>query len=164
MTAPGHPTRERKEVKMDTRNKQFYPRTTPMGLSGRLVLLVVWLLAACSEMNYQPVETYSCALNRLSRAEGYFVQAKEEMMLFYKQRNDGPLLRAFFLASDAEALALSLKRCPDLQPYKRQGLNLISASKALRRVALMNMRDEDPWLATSVFGDEYRDIFRYDIR
>ena len=125
---------------------------------------IMFFLAGCLGDSVQKDIEAACSNKRINVALIVYEDAKEKYMEHMRTRSDGALNLAYHTAEDSIRVALSTKYCTDFsERIKSRATEVIMANKYLQRLAMTTMRDPDPGVAISIFGDKYRDIFKNDI-
>ncbi len=128
-----------------------------------LVALVALVAAACGPGRPQQVE--SCVARRLGLAFQLYDRARDQLARHYEQRLDTALTAAFHNSEDAVVLARATRSCFDFDEVaKRQAVDLIRANLLFQKLVRSNMRDQDPQVVIDLYGSQYREIFKNDIR
>lgn len=139
-----------------------FRRWARRGLLGALVVLGLSSCAAQFRTAQQPPE--SCSRRRLNAAATLYEEAKEFLELHFKERHNSSLVFAYYASRDAEALARTIRGCPDFESFRRRGVDLIRANRIFRRVVRLNMRDPDPMVLMHILGPAYDEIIKSDIK
>ncbi|HEX9844167.1 MAG TPA: hypothetical protein VGC20_15520 [bacterium] len=127
-----------------------------------LILLAV-LAAGCAPS--QRVQGFACGERRLELAATFYEQAKSKLALHYKQRVDSALADAYHASQDSMLLAQATRNCFDFdEVIRRQAINVIKTNVLFQKLVVSNMRDQDPGVVIDLYGQDYRDIFKNDIR
>jgi len=124
------------------------------------------LLSSCLDSReLAPPEPVSCSKHRLAVAAGWYDEAKHLLDAHLRERDNLSLLYAYYRSVDAEELTRSIRSCDDFggKAHER-GTDLIRATRILRRVVVVNMRDPDPMVMIHLLGTKYDDVFKKDIR
>ena len=93
-----------------------------------------------------------------------------ERMARLKQKEFAEVLARHQLLEDeivrnVTALARATRGCPDFDELiRRQAVELIKANLLFQRLVVSNMRDQDPGVVADLYGSQYREIFKNDIR
>jgi len=107
----------------------------------------------------------ACGGRRLQAAVRKYDQAKEKLAEHFRQRADETLTDAYHASEDSVALARATRGCPDFDTLiRRQAIDLIKANLLFQKLVLSNMRDQDPGVVADLYGSQYREIFKNDIR
>ena len=62
-------------------------------------------------------------------------------------------------------IARSVRSCYDFtREVKRDAIELIRINLVFQKLVMSNMRDQDPGVVAGLLGDQYREIFKNDIR
>ena len=130
-------------------------------------LLALALLTAavvgCSAR--ERLQAADCGARRLQLSGLQYERAKEKLAEHFRQRVDVALTEAYHASLDATALARATRGCPDFDELiRRQAIELIKANLLFQRLVVSNMRDQDPGVVADLYGSQYREIFKNDIR
>ena len=129
---------------------------------GALILLLL-LAAGCSAAQRAP--SLRCGERRLELAATFYDQAKSKLAVHFKQRVDSALADAYHASQDSVLLAQATRNCADFdEVIRRQAINIIKTNILFQKLVVSNMRDQDPGVVIDLYGLEYRDIFKNDIR
>ena len=129
-----------------------------------MVLGLLVLLGACSgdNMRTKPV---TCARARLSLASSMFDEARAQLVSHYTWRTEVSLAYAYHASRDSMFIARSTRSCYDFsQEVKRDAVELIRINRVFQTLVMSNMRDQDPGVVAGLLGDQYREVFKNDIR
>ena len=127
-------------------------------------VVLVFGLAGCFGENLQREIEAACSNKRIDVALVVYEDAKEKYIEHMRTRSDSSLNLAYHTAEDSIRVARSVRYCTDFsEKVKDRATDIILANKYLQRLAMSTMRDPDPGVAISIFGDKYRDIFENDI-
>ena len=144
-------------------DKRMHDRARRRALPAGALLLAALLAAACAPA--QRVEGIRCGERRLELAASFYEQARGKLALHFQQRVDSSLADAFHASQDSVLLARATRNCVDFdEVVRRQAINLIKTNLLFQRLVVSNMRDQDPGVVIDLYGAEYRDIFKNDIR
>jgi len=106
----------------------------------------------------------SCSNRRLNLSAALYEEAKDFLTTHYQERDHLSLLYAYYASVDAEELTRTIRFCDDFSSLmKERGTELIRATRALRKAALLNMRDGDPMVLVQLLGRKYDGVFKSDI-
>lgn len=131
--------------------------------AGLLLLLAAVTAAACAPT--RRAAGPPCGERRLELAAAFYDQAKAQLALHYKQRTDAALSDAYYASQDAILLARATRNCIDFdEVIRRQAIDLIKTNLLFQKLVVSNMRDQDPGVVIDLYGEEYREIFKNDIR
>ena len=134
-------------------------------LGAALAALLVFLTGCAAQFGPAEGEATECANRRIDAAIISFEDAKGQFAEHFKVRSDIALVFAFQASVDSVLLARSVRKCFDFEmEHRTSALNLIASNRALQGLIRKNFRDADPQTAIGLFGDQYREIFRNDIR
>ena len=142
------------------------PRAKAAAVRGATVAaLLVFLTGCAAQFGPAEGEATECAGRRIDAAIISFEDAKGQFAEHFKVRSDTALVFAFQASVDSVRLARSVRKCFDFEMGHRTfALNLIASNRALQGLIRKNFRDADAQIAIGLFGDEYREIFKNDIR
>lgn len=130
---------------------------------GVLALAIAGLAAACAPA--QRVQSFSCGQRRIALSSAFYDQARDMLALHYRQRVDSALTDAFHASQDSVLMARATRNCIDFdEVIRRQALDLIKANLLFQSLVASNMRDQDPGVVIDLYGAQYREIFKNDIR
>ena len=134
-------------------------------LLAALVLCGPLLSSCLDQLELVPQAPVSCSNRRLDIAAGLHDQAKHLLDTHFRERDNLSLLYAYYASVDAEELTRTIRLCDDFGAQARErGTGLIRATRILRRVVVVNMRDPDPMVMIHLLGTQYDDVFKTDIR
>jgi hypothetical protein len=144
-------------------SKPLFHRPARLALLGAAVLLAGLVAAGC--VPRRQYGDFTCGARRLQLSAGYLDQAKEKLALHFRRRVDSALAEAFHASQDSVLLARATRNCPDFdEAIRRQAIDLIKTNLLFQKLVVSNMRDQDPGVVIDLYGSEYRDIFKNDIR
>lgn len=130
-----------------------------------LAALLAFLAGCAGQFGPADGEATVCADRRINAAIISFEDAKGQFAEHFKVRSDTALVFAFQASVDSIRLARSVRRCFDFErEHRTSALNLIASNRALQGLIRKNFRDADAQIAIGLFGDQYREIFKNDIR
>ena len=130
-----------------------------------LAALLVFLTGCAGQFGPADGGATECADRRIDAAIISFEDAKGQFAEHFKVRSDTALVFAFQASVDSIRLARSVRRCFDFErEHRTSALNLIASNRALQGLIRKNFRDADAQIAIGLFRDQYREIFRNDIR
>ena len=130
-----------------------------------LAALLVFLAGCAGQFGPAEGESMECAQRRINAAIISFEDAKGQFAEHFKVRSDTTLVFAFQASVDSVRLARSVRNCFDFRrEHRNSAVHLIASNRALQGLIMKNFRDADPQTAIGLFGDEYREIFKNDIR
>lgn len=142
------------------------PRSAVRGMAllcAALLLLGAGVLAGCVPV--APYGYVSCGTHRLRLSEQYYEEAKKKLALHFKQRVDTALSDAYHDSQNAVLLARATRNCDDFdEAIRSQAINLIKTNLIFQKLVMSNMRDQDPGVVIDLYGPQYREIFKNDIR
>ncbi len=128
-----------------------------------LAVLIAGLAAACGPV--QRVQSFSCGQRRLALSSAFYEQAKDKLALHYRQRVDSALADAYHASQDSVLMARATRNCIDFdEVIRRQAIDLIKTNLLFQTLVASNMRDQDPGVVIDLYGAQYREIFKNDIR
>jgi hypothetical protein len=132
-------------------------------LAACLALLSALALLGCAPA--QRVQGAACGGRRLELSVAFYEQAKDKLALYYRQRVDSALADAFHASQDSALLARATRNCSDFdEVVRRQAIDMIKTNILFQRLVVSNMRDQDPGVVVDLYGPQYREIFKNDIR
>ena len=161
--------RERRLVKISVRRHGWRSaRGGPFrqAVRGGAILISLLALSGCvNQLDLRQQQPVSCSERRLDVAAALFEESKEFVLLYFEERDNSSLLFAYYSSKDAEDLTKSIRNCDDFdRDFKARGTELIRATRVLRRVVVLNMRDPDPAVMIQLLGPSYDGVFKSDIR
>jgi hypothetical protein len=140
------------------------PRGGGMALLAALAVCGLLLSSCLNQLELAPQEPVSCSKRRMDIAASLYDQAKQFLDVHLRERDNLSLLYAYYASVDAEQLTRTIRLCDDFGGEARErGTNLIRATRILRRVVVVNMRDPDPMVMIHLLGTKYDDVFKTDI-
>lgn len=155
---------------MKTENrKQVFPLVTGGVRQNRwwiwgLLLVGLLVLQGCAADRLNTVRR-SCAKDRMLLAYELQNEAKAQLAFYFKQRSESNLSYAYHASKDSMLVARSVRSCFDFnRNVKREALDIIRINRLMQKLVVSNMRDQDPGMVAGLFGDQYREIFKNDIR
>ena len=126
--------------------------------------VLMLLLTGCVGEAVQNDLAAQCSEKRLKLAMIVYEDAKNQYMEHMQTRSDSALNMAFQTAADSIRVAKSSRYCTDFtDKIKARATDIILSNKYLQVLTVTTMRDADPGVAISIFGDKYREIFKNDI-
>ncbi len=133
---------------------------------GGAILISLLALSGCvNQLDLRQQQPVSCSERRLDVAAALFEESKEFVLQYFEERDNTSLLFAYYSSKDAEELTKSIRNCDDFdRDFKARGTELIRATRVLRRVVVLNMRDPDPAVMIQLLGSDYDGVFKSDIR
>ena len=133
---------------------------------GVAILISLLALSGCvNQLDLRQQQPVSCSESRLLVAAALFEESKEFVLQHFKERDNSSLLFAYYSSKDAEELTKSIRDCDDFdREFKSRGTELIRATRVLRRVVVLNMRDPDPAVMIQLLGPNHDGDFKNDIR
>jgi hypothetical protein len=135
----------------------------PAALPLAALLLAALALAACAPS--QRVSAYRCGERRLELSATFYEQAKTKLALYFRQRVDSALTDSYHASQDSVLMARATQNCLDFdEVIRRQAINMVKTNLLFQKLVVSNMRDQDPSVVIDLYGGEYRDIFKNDIR
>jgi hypothetical protein len=140
------------------------------GAAARVMLAALMLCASALSSCLDPLELapqvpFSCSNHRLDVAAGLYDEAKHFLDVHLQERDNLSLLYAYYASLDAEELTRTIRLCDDFGVnVRKRGTDLIRATRILRRVVVVNMRDPDPMVMIHLLGTKYDEVFKTDIR
>lgn len=156
------PTRPRTPAAPYARWRHVARNLSAAALVAALLLSAV-ALGACT-----PVSQYTyvtCGQRRLQQSERYYEEAKEKLAKHFELRVDTALSDAYHDSQNSVLLARATRSCDDFdESIRRQAINLIKTNLIFQKLVVSNMRDQDPGVVIDLYGQEYREIFKNDIR
>ena len=130
-----------------------------------LAVLLAFLGGCAGQFGPAEGEVTECADRRITAAIISFEDAKGQFAEHFKVRSDTALVFAFQASVDSVRLARSVRKCFDFERgHRTSALHLIASNRALQGLIRKNFRDADAQTAIGLFGDQYREIFKNDIR
>jgi hypothetical protein len=136
-----------------------------LALLAALALCGALLSSCLDQLELAQQEPVSCTKRRLDVAAGLYDEAKQFLDVHLRERDNLSLLYAYYASLDAEELTRTIRLCDDFGGGARErGTDLIRATRILRRVVVVNMRDPDPMVMIHLLGTKYDDVFKKDIR
>jgi hypothetical protein len=148
------------DTSANARSRTMTMRNGTLLAAGLTALL---LATACAPA--QQYQGYNCGERRLDLAAGYFDQAREKLAQHYRLRSDSTLSEAMHASQDSILLARATRVCDDFdEVLRRQAIDLIKTNILFQRLVVSNMRDQDPGVVVDLYGSQYREIFKNDIR
>ncbi|MDH5752520.1 MAG: hypothetical protein OEZ59_08895 [Deltaproteobacteria bacterium] len=134
--------------------------------AGMALLMILAMLAGCTPqqlIRQGPGQT--CAEERMSLAYALYNEARGQLAQHFRTRTESSLEKAFQASVDSSLLARTARNCESFDLLiKREAINLIRINRLFQTLVISNMRDQDPGVVAGLYGDEYREIFRNDIR
>jgi len=143
--------------------ERIVQRTRRHLLQGVLVLLAAALAGACAPT--QRVQGLTCGERRIALSNAFYVQAKNQLALHFRQRVDSALTDAYHTSQDSVLMAKATRDCIDFDGViRRQAIDLIKSNLLFQTLVASSMRDQDPGVVIDLYGPQYREIFKNDIR
>lgn len=132
---------------------------------GAILISLLALGGCVNQLDLLQQQPVSCSERRLDVAAALFEESKDFMLQYFEERDNSLLLFAYYSSKDAEDLTKSIRNCNDFdRDFKARGTELIRATRVLRRVVVLNMRDPDPAVMAQLLGSNYNGVFKSDIR
>ena len=98
----------------------------------------------------------TCADQAISRAFNLHEDAKSDLALFFEERSDDQLYKAFYAASDSVRESFKVKKCWDRRISHYYAMrNLKELNTSLARVIRRNLPDDDSGEMITVFHNQY---------
>ena len=130
-----------------------------------LAVLLAFSAGCAGQFGPAEGEVEECADRRINASIISFEDAKGQFAEHFKVRSDTALVFAFQASVDSVRLARSVRKCFDFErEHRTSALHLIASNRALQGLIRKNFRDADAQIAIGLFGDQYREIFKNDIR
>jgi hypothetical protein len=134
-----------------------------LALRWALLALIAALAAACAPT--QRSTGLTCGQRRIALSDAFYTQAKDKLALHFRQRVDSALSEAYHASQDSVLLARASRNCEDFdEVIRRQAIDLIKTNLLFQQLVASNMRDQDPGVVIDLYGAQYREIFKNDIR
>ena len=132
-------------------------------LGGVLALALAGLAAACAPA--ERVQSFSCGQRRIALSSAFYDQARDMLALHFRQRVDSALTDAYHASQDSVLMARATRNCIDFdEVIRRQAIDLIKTNLLFQSLVASSMRDQDPGVVIDLYGAQYREIFKNDIR
>ena len=119
----------------------------------------------CAALLVQYSQSLTCGERRIALSNAFYEQAKDKLALHFRQRVDSALTDAYHASQDSVLMAKATRNCGDFdEVIRRQAIDLIKSNLLFQTLVASSMRDQDPGVVIDLYGPQYREIFKNDIR